>query len=341
MNAQIEPIEAALTEAGIAYQVRGIRFYDRPEVKAATSSLRRPGLDETGLALLGAIRRRWADEVGFEEDGTSVEGREAQERQSSLETLLAIVTSVVHGNPRADAASVIAELERRAAHERDNAGDGVNLLTYHRAKGLEWDAVFLPMLEEGSLPIRQALDDDAALAEERRLLYVGITRARVHLALSWAERRETRGREARRQPSRFLLDVRGPAPRARPRRPAGPPRTPDEAGRRRRPGVRRAPRVAHGRRPRRGHAPVRDRPRRDPRGHRRGPTGVAQRPSSGERHGPGQAREVRRRDPRRPRDGPGDAAGLLASAPARDLHRILRAVRMDRPYAGRTHREIT
>ena len=88
MNAQIEPIEAALTEAGVAYQVRGIRFYDRPEVKAAISSLRRPGLDETGLALLSAVRRRWADEVGFEEDGATVEGREAQERQSSLETLL-------------------------------------------------------------------------------------------------------------------------------------------------------------------------------------------------------------------------------------------------------------
>ena len=95
-----------------------------------------------------------------------------------------------------------------------NAGDGVNLLTYHRAKGLEWDAVFLPMLEEGSLPIRQALDDDEALAEERRLLYVGITRARVHLALSWAERRETRGREGRRQPSRFLLDSAAAAARA-------------------------------------------------------------------------------------------------------------------------------
>ena len=84
----------------------------------------------------------------------------------------------------------------------------MNLLTYHRAKGLEWDAVFLPSLEDGILPIRQAKDAEDAIAEERRLLYVGITRARVHLALSWAERRETRGREARRQPSRFLLDIR-------------------------------------------------------------------------------------------------------------------------------------
>jgi DNA helicase-2/ATP-dependent DNA helicase PcrA len=209
MNAQLEPIEAALTRASVAYQVRGLRFYDRPEIKAAIASLRRPGLDATGPAILAAVRQRWVDDVGFEEDGADAsEGREAQERQSSLETLLAIVTTVARSSPSADAAAILEELDRRAVHERSNAGDGVNLLTYHRAKGLEWDAVFLPILEEGSLPIRQALDDDEALAEERRLLYVGITRARVHLALSWAERRETRGREARRQPSRFLLDLR-------------------------------------------------------------------------------------------------------------------------------------
>jgi ATP-dependent DNA helicase UvrD/PcrA len=209
MNAQLEPIETALTTAGIPYQIRGVRFYDRPEVKAAIASLRRPPIEARGAALIAAARRRWVDEVGFEEDGASAsEGREAQERQSSLETLLAIVSSVAHANPAAGIDTILAELEARAAHERDNAGDGVNLLTYHRAKGLEWDAVFLPMLEDGSLPIRQALDDDAALAEERRLLYVGITRARVHLALSWAERRETRGRETRRQQSRFLFDLR-------------------------------------------------------------------------------------------------------------------------------------
>ena len=211
MNAQIEPIEAALTRAAIPYQVRGMRFYDRPEVKGAIASLRRPGVEATGPALVNEVRRRWVQDVGFEEDGASPsEGREAQERQSSLETLLDIISTVALTAPSADVASVIAELDRRAAHERDNAGDGVNLLTYHRAKGLEWDAVFLPMLEEGSLPIRQALDDEAALAEERRLLYVGITRARVHLALSWAQRRETRGRESRKEQSRFLLDLRGP-----------------------------------------------------------------------------------------------------------------------------------
>ena len=219
MNAQLEPVEAALTTAGIAYQVRGVRFYDRPEVRAAITSLRRPGLVGGGPALVAAVRRRWADDVGLEEDGAAVEGREAGERQSALETLLGIVTHAAESDPAADAAAIAAELARRAAHERDASPDGVNLLTYHRAKGLEWDAVALPMLEDGTLPIRQALDDPEALAEERRLLYVGITRARVHLALSWAERRETRGRESRRQPSRFLLDLRerpvGAAPRVR------------------------------------------------------------------------------------------------------------------------------
>ncbi len=221
MNAQLAPIEEALTRAGIAYLVRGVRFYDRPEVRAAITSLRRNGPDARGFALRAAIRGRWAEDVGYEEEGIA-EGDEARERQASLETLLAIVDLVVRGNAAADVASVIAELDVRAANEREGAADGVNLLTYHRAKGLEWDAVFLPSLEEGSLPIRQAQDDDDALAEERRLLYVGLTRARTHLALSWAERRESRGKEGRRQPSRFLLDLR-PRPARTVRTLPGPP----------------------------------------------------------------------------------------------------------------------
>jgi DNA helicase-2/ATP-dependent DNA helicase PcrA len=216
MNAQLEPIEDTLTRAGIAYQVRGQAFYERPEVRAALASLRRRGLSELGRALAAAIRERWAADIGYEPDadpGRSARGDEARERQASLETLLAIVDGVVRAEPAADAARLVDELEARAAHEHQGAPDGINLLTYHRAKGLEWDAVCLPSLEEGNLPIRQALDEDDALAEERRLLYVGITRARRYLALSWAERRESRGRESRRQPSRFLLDLRERPPR--------------------------------------------------------------------------------------------------------------------------------
>jgi DNA helicase-2/ATP-dependent DNA helicase PcrA len=205
MNAQLEPIETALTRAGIGYRVRGLGFYRRPEVRGAIDIVRRVPR-EAGTNLREAILAAWSRELGFEE-GATLEGDEARERAAALETLLSIVDDLVATNPAADRDGVVAELEQRAATERSGAGEGVELVTYHRAKGLEWDAVFLPMLEEGSLPIRQSFDDDAALDEERRLLYVGITRARRHLALSWAEQRENRGRDSHRRPSRFLLGL--------------------------------------------------------------------------------------------------------------------------------------
>jgi DNA helicase II / ATP-dependent DNA helicase PcrA len=211
MNAQLEPIEAALTRARIPYQIRGIRFYDRPEVRGAIDLVRRAvaagSLTATGPALSGAVREMWASKLGYDADDIGV-GDEARERNAALDTLIDILSTQLGSDGGLDAAGYLAELDRRRAGERAGSTDGVNLLTYHRAKGLEWDAVALPMLEDGSLPIRQAFDDDALLDEERRLLYVGLTRARVHLLISWAAERETRGRTTRRQPSRFLADLR-------------------------------------------------------------------------------------------------------------------------------------
>ena len=209
MNAQLAPIEAELTRVGIAYQVRGIRFFDRPDVRGAIDIVRRAAVTSTGTALLAEIRRLWAARLGY--DDGAAEGRagdEERERTAALDTLLDILGTQVRSNSAVTADSYVAELDRRRAAERAGSADGVNLLTYHRAKGLEWDAVALPAVEEGLLPIRQSLDDDDLLDEERRLLYVGITRARVHLAISWAAERETRGRTTRRQPSRFLADLR-------------------------------------------------------------------------------------------------------------------------------------
>ncbi len=216
MNAQLVPVEAALTRAGIGYRVRGVGFYRRPDVRAAIELVRR-GTPAAGTGLGDDVRATWARELGYEES-VAPEGDEARERADAIDTLLGILDDVVAADPDADRGAYLGELERRAATERAGGADGIELATLHRAKGLEWDAVFLPMLEDGSLPIRQALDDEAAIEEERRLLYVGITRARLHLALSWAEQRETRGRDARRRPSRFLagLGVRrsgAPAPR--------------------------------------------------------------------------------------------------------------------------------
>ncbi len=208
-NAQLAPIEAELTRASIPYQVRGLRFFDRPDVKAAVDVVKRADLSATGPTLAVEVRALWAAKLGYaDEAGTNRAGDESRERTAALDTLLDILAGMGRADAGTDAAAFLAELDRRRAAERAGSADGVNLLTYHRAKGLEWDAVALPALEEGLLPIRQAVDDDEALAEEGRLLYVGITRARRHLALSWAAERESRGRTTRRQPSRFLADLR-------------------------------------------------------------------------------------------------------------------------------------
>ena len=215
INAQVPPIEAALTRAGIVFRVRGQRFFERPEVREALRLLRRLPASARGRALVEELEARLRVDLGFDPDGDATRA-EARERTASLALVLEIAReAVVDGPPLAAAAgldgrALLAVFEARAAAEAAGSADGVNLLTLHRAKGLEWDAVLLPGLEEGTLPIRQAADDDEALAEERRLLYVGLTRARRHLLLSWAERRSgPSDRESARRPSRFLraLDV--------------------------------------------------------------------------------------------------------------------------------------
>jgi DNA helicase-2/ATP-dependent DNA helicase PcrA len=210
VNAQLPELEQALTRARIPFRLRGQRFFDRREVKEARRLLGTGwrGADATGAGLVGAIRALFEERLGLAA-GADAGGDEARERQASLELLLRIVEDVASapvasGTDGATVADVALELERRDAEEAAGVGSGVNLLTYHRAKGLEWDAVFLPALEEGLLPIRQA-KEAVEIEEERRLLYVGITRARRRLALSWAGRRAGQGgKEGSRKPSRFL-----------------------------------------------------------------------------------------------------------------------------------------
>jgi DNA helicase II / ATP-dependent DNA helicase PcrA len=227
INAQLPDLEQALTRAGIAFRVRGQRFFDRREVKEARRLLAGLQTDDAGAALLGRIRALFRQRLGFGGDTAGDDdaragdggsgGDEAREREAALALILSIVADLAAADPALAIGGVVAELERRDAEEAEGSGAGVNLLTYHRAKGLEWDAVFLPAVEEGLLPIRQAKEPDA-IEEERRLLYVGITRARRHLALSWASRRVGQGgKEGTRTPSRFLdsLEVDGIRSRGR------------------------------------------------------------------------------------------------------------------------------
>ncbi len=220
INAQIPAIEEALARAGIPYRAVGVRFHERPEVRQARALLRRSRLKETGALLPPAVRRLFEERLGFGDESAG-HGNEARERIGSLELLLAILDDLVASDPATDLDAFEADLTRRDEAEGVSSADGVNLLTYHRAKGLEWDAVLLPALEEGLLPIRQAREEDE-VAEERRLLYVGITRARVHLWLSWAQQRAGQGgKPTSRRASRFLIALEPPRSRvAPPARPA-------------------------------------------------------------------------------------------------------------------------
>ena len=207
----------------------------RPGADRRHGGRRRSGRDRPDdtaeRTLTDELAEAFERELGVRRDDV-VEGDAARERQAAVVTLLELAEALRRQDPSADVGAFLADVERRAAAEAGGAIAGVELLTYHRAKGLEWAAVFLPALEEGTLPIRQASEPNE-LAEERRLLYVGITRARTYLWLSWARHRtNTNGRPARQARSRFLdglvpASVRvlpSSAPRERSSDPRAPPR---------------------------------------------------------------------------------------------------------------------
>ena len=202
MNAQLPAVEDALTRAGIGFTVRGRRFFDRAEVREALRLLHRGRPEEAGDELVTAIERLFVEKMGLD-DVAADAGQEGRERAASLELLLGIAADLAATNPALTIDAVLAEFDSRRVSESDASAEGVNLLTYHRAKGLEWDAVYLPGLDEGVLPIRQAKGADE-VAEERRLLYVGITRARRFLTLS----------SSTRKPSRFLGELDPAKPKA-------------------------------------------------------------------------------------------------------------------------------
>ncbi|MGW4355973.1 ATP-dependent DNA helicase UvrD2 [Nocardia sp. NPDC004582] len=215
INAQSEVYEQALTEAGIPYQVRGGEgFFQRPEVRQAVSALRtaanRDDLpDARGPKLVTLVRAALAG-VGLTKEEPV--GVQARERWASLVALVALTEELAEAEPELDLSGLLRELAARAEARHPPTVQGVTLASLHAAKGLEWDAVFLVGLADGTLPIQHVLgpdatvSDEAALEEERRLLYVGVTRAREHLRLSWARARSAGGRKVRRR-SRFLIGL--------------------------------------------------------------------------------------------------------------------------------------
>ncbi|HEU5033406.1 MAG TPA: ATP-dependent DNA helicase UvrD2 [Mycobacteriales bacterium] len=214
VNAQSEVYEAALAGAGVPYVLRGgERFFERPEVRQAMVLLRgahRSASDElAGLALPAAVTEVLGA-AGLTDEPPSGRGA-AREKWDALRALVGLAEELHATDPTAGLEAFTAELAQRADAQHAPAVEGVTLASLHAAKGLEWDAVFLVGLVDGTLPITHATTAEQ-VAEEKRLLYVGITRSRRHLHLSWSAARAAGG-QRRRKPSRFLDGLRPKPPR--------------------------------------------------------------------------------------------------------------------------------
>jgi DNA helicase-2/ATP-dependent DNA helicase PcrA len=133
---------------------------------------------------------------------------EDSERLENLEQLLAAMEEFREKNPEAGLSEFLEQVSLVSDLEQGETGrPSVTLMTLHAAKGLEFKAVFMIGMEERLFPHIRALDDLDGMEEERRLCYVGMTRAREHLYLLNARRRYLFGQEQSNQPSRFLKDI--------------------------------------------------------------------------------------------------------------------------------------
>ncbi|MCY0960226.1 ATP-dependent DNA helicase UvrD2 [Streptomyces sp. H27-H5] len=212
INAQSEVYEQALADAGVPYQLRGAeRFFERAEVQKAILALRGaarsggndPLLDD--VVELGSQVRAVLSSTGWTAEPPAGSGA-VRDQWESVAALVRLAEDFARSRPAAGLAELTVELDERKAAQHAPTVQGVTLASLHAAKGLEWDAVFLVGLTDGMMPITYAKTDEQ-VEEERRLLYVGVTRARLHLTLSWALSRAPGGRASRR-PSRFLNGLR-------------------------------------------------------------------------------------------------------------------------------------
>ncbi|TCN34918.1 DNA helicase-2/ATP-dependent DNA helicase PcrA [Kribbella orskensis] len=202
-NAQSENFEQALAERKIPAMLKGAeRFFERAEIRQAAVLLRGQAKagDTDGVDLLDTIKGILAG-AGWTEEPPAGTGA-VRDRWESLSALVTMASDFAAANPEAGIVALMAELDRRASIQHAPLAEGVTLATLHAAKGLEWGCVFIVGAHEGTLPISYA-QTPAQVEEERRLFYVGVTRAKDQLSISWSTSRSPGGRGTR-GPTRFL-----------------------------------------------------------------------------------------------------------------------------------------
>ncbi|MEO2104669.1 MAG: ATP-dependent DNA helicase UvrD2 [Actinomycetota bacterium] len=227
INAQAAAWEEALREAGIRVSVRGEgSFYSRAEVTQAIGALVRaatatpppagtvaPPVVDAPVAnpnVIAHVEEVLRDALAWRPNRPP-QGRRARERWETIEAIRDEAAGLADDG--LDLVGIAEELKARAASGSDRTAEAVTLMSMHRAKGTEYDAVFLVGLEEGLMPISHAKTDEE-VDEERRLLYVGVTRARRWLWLTWVQKRPNRkGKPVSRRPSRFLYGLGPGAPK--------------------------------------------------------------------------------------------------------------------------------
>lgn len=206
-NGQSESFESALADADVPYLVRGgERFFSRKEVREAILLLRGAARTDDGSKPLPAFVGDVLGGMGWHEDPPSSSGA-VRARWESLKALVDLSARLASTTPDARLPDLVRDLDERIAAQHAPDVEGVTLASLHAAKGLEWDVVFLVGCSDGLMPIMMA-EGPEEIEEERRLMYVGVTRAREVLHLSWARAR-TPGARGTRRVSRFLDQASG------------------------------------------------------------------------------------------------------------------------------------
>lgn len=202
LNGQAAALETALADAGVPYQLRGgTRFFELQEVKQAIMMLKGALIAATPEPLFKTVSDVLRS-LGWTQQAPEVRGA-VRDRWESLNALIGLAEASAPGTSLRE---FVGELIERSSSQREPTMAAVTLATLHSTKGLEWHTVYLVGLSEGLVPVSYAKTAEG-IDEERRLLYVGITRARQRLHLSWAKLGSSGAPRGERRPSRFLAEI--------------------------------------------------------------------------------------------------------------------------------------